>query len=274
MSELTPEQEKYIEFNFIFGNAVTYAPIAKYENKPDENEIRQLYKNNGGINGWLTKKIYGENTKQNRERFAKDINNKFKQHAQEIKEKFTQERQFGFYEKNDKKQYDEEKTMDTVLKWAKAQPNLKSLSENEIRNKYKNKEFGFGSFIRFYKWYLDTLQEQNHQCYYCGTSEENLKKLFKINDNDKDKPLYSKKRGFTATLQIEKRNPNKPYNESNCALICAFCNNAKSDMINDENFREFAKAHIKPLLDEFLNGKLNEMPFFDEGDSKIYQKDK
>ncbi len=271
MNKLTPEQEKYIEFNFIFDNVVTYAPIAKYENKTKD-EIERLYKNNGGINGWLTEKIYGKNTKQNRERFTKDVNSKFRKHAQEIKNKFTQDRQFGFGDKNGKK---DEKVF---LEWAKeAQENSKwtfGKDKNVLLKKYNDGDFGFRTFKDFYKWYLDTLQKQNHQCYYCGTSEESLKKLFKINDNDKNKPLYSKKIGFTSALQIEKLNPNKPYNKSNCALVCAFCNNAKSDMINDKNFREFAKAHIKPLLDEFINGKSNEMPFFDESDSKIYQKDR
>ena len=130
--------------------------------------------------------------------------------------------------------------------------------------------FGFKTFKNFYKWY----ESQPKECCYCGLNENDLEKLFKTNNNESErkKPLYSKKCGFTSALQIEKLNPNKPYNESNCALICAFCNNAKSDMINDKNFREFAKAHIKPFLEGFLQGKSNEMPFFDEGDS--YQKDK
>lgn len=170
----------------------------------------------------------------------------------EIREKFTKSREFGFYEKNDKKKYDEEKTRDTVLKWAKTQPNLESLSETEIWNKYKNKEFGFGSFTKFYEWY--DLQEP--KCHYCGTTELNLKKLFKINDYDKDKPLYSKKRSFTATLQVDRKDSYKGYNGDNCVLACAFCNNAKSDMVRYNNFRTYFADSIQRFIKDLLSGKI------------------
>ena len=118
-------------------------------------------------------------------------------------------------------------------------------------------------------------ESQPKECYYCGTTQVQLNKLFKKNDTDEsewDKTLYSKKTGFTAELQVEKLNPNKPYNESNCKLACAFCNNAKSDMVNADNFKKFAENHIKPLLDGFLGGVSNEMPFFEAKDSEQYQK--
>ena len=178
----------------------------------------------------------------------------------EIREKFTKSREFGFYEKNDKKKYDEEKTRATVLKWAKAQPNLKSLDETTIWNKYKNKEFGFGSFTKFYEWY----DAQEPKCHYCGTTESNLKKLFKEKDNESEKekkPLYSKKRSFTATLQVDRKNSDEGYNEKNCVLACAFCNNAKSDMVREcdldcfeKPFGEFVKNFYADLDKKYKLG--------------------
>lgn len=116
---------------------------------------------------------------------------------------------------------------------------------------------GFGGFKVFYKWYIT----QEPKCHYCGTTESNLKKLFKINDDDKKKPLYSKKISFTATLQVDRKNPDEGYNEQNCVLACAFCNNAKSDMVREcdldcfeKPFGEFVKNFYADLDKKYKLG--------------------
>lgn len=268
MSELTPEQERYIEFvleskvdkdnkEHIYTIASKWDYIAKYKKV----NVDKLKNDFGSIDKWLANEIYQDKTKIDK---IETLKNKFKplkkmwagqKHRTGFANvgKFTQwvvnakkHQSWGFVKNDDK--------FDVLIK------------------KYNDGDFGFRTFKNFYKWYED----QPKKCCYCGTSEKDLEILFKVknDESERDKKLYSKKRGFTSALQIEKLNPNKPYNEFNCALACAFCNNAKSDMVNKENFEKFAKAHIKPLLDEFIKGKSNEMPFFDEGDSKIYQKDR
>lgn len=148
-------------------------------------------------------------------------------------------------------------------------------ADDKLIEKYENGDFGFKTFKRFYEWYV----KEPQKCYYCGTTQEQLNKIFKEKDEENErntKPLYSKKRSFTATLQIEKLNPNKPYNEANCKLACVFCNNVKSDMVNETNFETYFVEIIKNFLDDmFQKGKTaNEMPFFEDTDAKLYHKSK
>lgn len=128
---------------------------------------------------------------------------------------------------------------------------LKSIYNGiERRCKEYKIENGFNDFVNFYRWYANQIENKGNKCHYCGTTESNLKKLFKINDNDKDKPLYSKKISFTATLQIDRKNPDEGYNGDNCVLACAFCNNAKSDMVKGKGL-DFFKKHFKEFVRKF-----------------------
>lgn len=148
----------------------------------------------------------------------------------------------------------------------KSSPEYKALKESignlkgiyngiERRCKKDSIENGFNDFVNFYEWYQKQPQEQVNEkaekiCHYCGTTESNLKKLFKINDDDKKKPLYSKKRSFTATLQVDRKDSHKGYNGDNCVLACAFCNNAKSDMVRYKDL-EFFEEHFKDFVRKF-----------------------
>lgn len=139
---------------------------------------------------------------------------------------------------------------------------LKSIYNGIERRCKENKiENGFNDFVNFYRWYAKQIENKGNKCHYCGTTESNLKKLFKINDNDKDKPLYSKKRSFTATLQVDRKDSYKGYNEKNCVLACAFCNNAKSDMVKEcdldcfkKPFGEFVKNFYVDLDKKYKLG--------------------
>ena len=157
----------------------------------------------------------------------------------------------------------------------KSSPEYKALKESigklksiyggiERRCKKDNIENGFNDFVNFYEWHQEQPQEQVNGkaekiCRYCGTTESNLKKLFKEKDDKtekKKKPLYSKKRSFTATLQVDRKNPDEGYNGDNCVLACALCNNAKSDMINYENFKTYFKKSMQSFIKDLLSGKI------------------
>lgn len=101
---------------------------------------------------------------------------------------------------------------------------------------------GFGGFEEFYKWYIS----KGGKCYYCGITQDELNQLF---DTGKVK---SKKPAFSAKLQIEKKNPNGEYNAHNCELVCCLCNNAKSDMISEEDYQKF----LAKGMGDFLRSKL------------------
>lgn len=184
-------------------------------------------------------------------------------------DKFKGEREFGFdNEAKFEKWVDEAKKHE---KWGFA------VDEKLLHEKFENKDFGFGDFDDFEKWY----EKEPKKCCYCGISQDELKKLFKekgeSEDKKRKKPLFSKKRGFSAALQVEKLNPNKPYTPSNCALVCAFCNNAKSDMVSEANFRKYFAKAISDFLHDILNAlekgeNPNEMPYFEDLDGLFYQK--
>lgn len=191
------------------------------------------------INALRITKIEAERLKQSDE---------YKQ-IKEIREKFTKEREFGFYEKSEKK------LKKVVIEWAKAQPNLKLLSETEIWNKYQNKEFGFGSFTKFYDWFMKQLKKQGGKCYYCKTHKSDLEKIFKNKGEKQEeqikKKLYSTKPSFSSALHIDRKEPKGNYgNNDNCVLVCTFCNNAKSDMVKGKGL-EFFEKHFKEFVQKF-----------------------
>lgn len=104
-----------------------------------------------------------------------------------------------------------------------------------LRDRFNNKksqakeQFQFKDFDEFALWY----EAQGEKCHYCGTTQAQLTALFQSGK------IESKKPSFTATLHIERLDSKKGYTKENCRLACALCNNAKSDMINEANFRHF-----------------------------------
>ena len=144
----------------------------------------------------------------------------------------------------------------------------------EIRGKYNDKNFDTKDwkFSEFYDWFVSV-----DKCEYCGTTKEILNALFKCKDKDKAgkteqekeayyereqkiKPLFSKKVSFTSALQIDRIIPdetkNDGYYKGNCALICVFCNNAKSDMVKSGD--EFKNA-FREAIGDYLRKKYDEI---------------
>lgn len=114
-----------------------------------------------------------------------------------------------------------------------------------IRQKYtKKRKDGFKTFASFYDWY----KAQNQKCYYCGTTQGELEKLF-----DDELVLSSK---FNATLHIEQKIPKQGYNKDNRVLACALCNNAKSDMIRYDNFQKYFADSMQQFIKDLLSGKI------------------
>lgn len=119
--------------------------------------------------------------------------------------------------------------------------------EKLFKNQYtsnKSRKEGFGSFKTFYNWY----KEQGNRCYYCETDAKTLKELF---DN---RQLNSGK--FNDTLHIERLEPKEPYSPNNCKLACSLCNNAKSDLISNENFKKYFSIGMKAFLSDLHGNKI------------------
>ncbi|MCV3391671.1 hypothetical protein L8V88_01380 [Campylobacter sp. IFREMER_LSEM_CL2101] len=128
--------------------------------------------------------------------------------------------------------------------------NKKWKNENEKFSAIdKMVEEKFEDMKKFAMWYEKAylkIDEKNRTCHYCGIEEDKLKKLFE------NKLINSKKPSFNSSLQIERLDPDKGYNEENCVLACCICNNAKSDMISASDFKDYFSDSVKNFYKNLL----------------------
>jgi len=126
-----------------------------------------------------------------------------------------------------------------------------------IKTKFtKTRQTAFkNDFSKFYKWYM----RQSQECYYCGTTQEMLTDIFR--KGRKILP-YSSKKGFlkrsTGTLEIERLDSNLDYSEGNLVLACPLCNNAKSNLISANNFKEYFSYNMSQYLKHLYKVSENE----------------
>ncbi len=93
-------------------------------------------------------------------------------------------------------------------------------------------------FWEFHKWYTTA----DRKCHYCNINEQQIKILI-------DKRQIRTKRLTTRgrTLEIERREPNKTYDETdNLVFCCYWCNNAKTDEFTEQEF-EIIGNHIAEI---------------------------
>jgi 5-methylcytosine-specific restriction endonuclease McrA len=101
------------------------------------------------------------------------------------------------------------------------------------------------------KAFLDWYDKHNESCNYCGTTQFELHRIVKLrNDN---LTLNQKTKRSKGTLEIEKLNPNLGYTFENSVLSCPFCNNAKSNLISEKDWRDF----FVPAMKKYINSVLN-----------------
>lgn len=123
--------------------------------------------------------------------------------------------------------------------YLKKYPQVKALKEvlQDRHNTFISKvnsdmKTGKNAFDRDFTLFLKWWYNQKRECYYCGIRGDVVKEAFESGI------IASKKRSFSGTLQIDKKNPDKGYNKDNCVFACVLCNNAKSDMITSEDFKK------------------------------------
>ncbi|EPE3793287.1 hypothetical protein ACSIDX_000173 [Campylobacter lari] len=141
---------------------------------------------------------------------------------------------------------------EVVRKKYKINKDIKDENEkfNTIDKMVEEKFKDMKNFAMWYeKAYLKIESKSKLKCHYCGIDEEKLKNLFE------NKLITSKKPSFNSSLQIERLDPDKGYNEENCVLACCICNNAKSDMISAENFKKYFKTPIESFYKDLLENK-------------------
>lgn len=113
---------------------------------------------------------------------------------------------------------------------------------------------GFPTKEAFTTWYVNQLQKQDFNCYYCDTSIFDIRKL--INRNK----LLTRKTGYGVRgpiLEIDKMINAEGYLPANCVLSCYYCNNDKSYTLNSVDYKKFfgptRKAFFEHLLNEIVS---------------------
>ena len=120
-----------------------------------------------------------------------------------------------------------------------------------IKSKFTESRKNENNIIEFYDWYV----EQNQSCDYCGITQNELHKLFTNNPETKILPLNNNwSKNDKGTLQIERKDStNNRYSISNLILACPLCNNAKSNLIDEDSWREIFAEPMKRYYNKLLN---------------------
>ncbi len=124
----------------------------------------------------------------------------------------------------------------------KSDKQLKDWYDDKVRKGIN----GFIDFLDFQNWYNDRVKDQS--CYYCGLTERESQKIIHngllTSKRFPNEGQFSQgvNRGYW--LEVDKRNPNGLYSRENCVPSCYFCNNDKSDVFTDIQYREFVTDRI------------------------------
>ena len=120
---------------------------------------------------------------------------------------------------------------------------------NKLYTRYFNeqREKLFNDPTKLLKWYND----QNGSCNYCAITQEELLKIVK--NRGGNLTLNNKTKRSKGNLEIEKLNPSEGYTFDNSVLACPFCNNAKSNLISEDDWREFFKPAMQHYHKKLLS---------------------
>jgi hypothetical protein len=109
------------------------------------------------------------------------------------------------------------------------------------KNKVDNRISGFEDENDFLNWYENNIKDS--KCAYCGLSERDSQRLVHEGKLKSLRfPIYGTissgvNRGYW--LEIDRKIPTGYYSNENCNPSCYFCNNDKSDVFTDFQYRKF-----------------------------------
>lgn len=139
------------------------------------------------------------------------------------------------------------------LEGVKTQMQIKDIYDamKQINLSREEKEDWYQSYYKSYmllnypkdEFYKD---KQADTCYYCDTTLEMIRELAA-----RQKLFKKNERGFV--MEIDRKKPNLEYATDNCVPACYWCNNAKTDEFDDEDFAQIGKQ-IGIVLKERLLG--------------------
>ena len=107
-------------------------------------------------------------------------------------------------------------------------------------------------FDSFVNWWFDNKNYNKNngaKCCYCGSTQKQWKKIL----DDPNSRFHKSKKGGSKNvwgkpnMEVERIIAGGPYDKNNCSFACHLCNNAKSDMIENEDFKPIGKVIGKYL---------------------------
>ena len=98
---------------------------------------------------------------------------------------------------------------------------------------------GFVTFEAFESWY----NIQSKKCHYCHIEEVKVQEIVMrgllTSSRFPKKGLKARGRNRGKWLEVDRKKPKMNYTATNCVLACYFCNNDKSDVFNEKQYRDF-----------------------------------
>jgi len=89
----------------------------------------------------------------------------------------------------------------------------------------------------FFYWYK---KNELNGCFYCGLTEKEQIKILKLESIDSKRFYYNLNGTRGRYLEVDRKIPeNRDYSSENCVLSCYFCNNDKSDVFDEKQYKEF-----------------------------------
>ena len=120
---------------------------------------------------------------------------------------------------------------------------------NDLYSRYFNEQRKelFEKPKELLEWY----DKQKESCNYCGITQSELHRIVKSRNGNLT--LNQRTKRSKGTLEIEKLNPELGYKFQNSVLCCPFCNNAKSNLISENDWRAFFVPAMKKYINSILN---------------------
>jgi len=119
---------------------------------------------------------------------------------------------------------------------------------NDLYTNYFNEDRR--TMFQDYNGFMDWYEKQKDCCHYCEITKTELSKI--VERRGGNLTLNGKTKRSKGTLEIEKLEPNKGYTFLNTVLACPFCNNAKSNLISEKDW----KCYFKPVMKKYLQSQL------------------
>lgn len=126
-------------------------------------------------------------------------------------------------------------------------------SSKRARANAKGIGFNFLSPERFAEWWEAKFQKQRGCCAYCETPISVIARIIEKESARSRNVRGGGRRG--PKLELERKKSRGPYSEENCSLVCYYCNNDKSYIYDDDEYKKFfgpaRRKHFKFLAETY-----------------------